>query len=268
MKLTALRGRSVWITGASSGIGLELASLAAEAGSSLILISSRETALREAARICEARGASSVKYRVIDLSDSQRTFNETQNLLREHGAPDYLILNAGVSQRALAGDTDLAVTRRIMDINFFGAVAAARALIPGMAEAGGGRIGVSSSIVGEFGFPLRSAYSAGKKALNGYFETVGLEYAKAGIRVTLVMPGRIRTPISINSLEADGRRHGVMDPGQAKGMDAGRCARKYWKAVIRGRREAIIGGMDTLMVFLHRCFPPLFRFIAGRSSPL
>lgn len=267
MKLTALRGRSIWITGASSGIGLELAALAAEAGASLILISSRKNALGEAARMCEARGASSVKYRVIDFSDGERTFTETENLVREHGAPDYLILNAGVSQRSAAGDTEPAVTRRIMDINFFGAAVAARAVIPAMLEAGGGGIGVSSSIVGEFGFPLRSAYSASKKALNGYFETAGLEYAKSGIRITLVMPGRIRTPISINSLEADGRRHGVMDPGQQKGMDPVRCARKYWRAVIQGRREAVIGGIDTLMVFIHRYCRPLFRLIALKANP-
>ena len=268
MKLKSLTGRSVWITGASSGIGLELAILAAEAGASVFLISSRKDALAEAARICGAHGAGPVHYRPMDLSDTRMAFSGTRSILEEQGTPEYLILNAGVSQRSLSGDTDTEVTRKIMDINFFGAVAVARAVLPAMVEAGGGRIGISSSLLGEFGFPLRSAYSASKKALHGYFETVGLEYASAGIRTTLVMPGRIRTLISMNALEADGRKHAKMDPGQQKGLDPRACARKYWRAVIRGRRETVIGGFDTVMIFLHRHLPWLFRIIAAKTNPL
>ena len=267
MIFKALADKNVWITGASSGIGLEMALLASEAGARLVLFSSRKDPLAEAARLCLAKGAVSVHYEQVDLSDAEKAEAVALSTLEAMGAPEYLILNAGVSQRALAGETDLAVTRKILELNFLGAVAMARPLIPAMAEKGRGRIGVTSSLTGVFGYPMRSAYAASKHALHGYFESVALEYASAGIKTTIAIPGFIKTAVSVNSLSGDGSRHGQMDPNQEKGMDPRKCAAKYWKAVIRGRWEKVIGGFDTIMVFLYRRLPFLFRFIGKRISP-
>jgi len=268
MKFTDLAGRSVWITGASSGIGLELAMLAAEFGAHLTLFSSRRDALSDAARLCAAKGAASVHFEAVDLSVAEAASQAALGAAERHGAPDFLLLNAGISQRSLAADTDLEVTRRIIDVNFFGAVAVARAILPAMVAAGGGRIGVTSSLTGAFGFPLRSAYAASKHALHGYFETLGLEYASAGIRTTLVLPGRIRTSIARKSLTGDGSPHDRRDPGLERGMDPRTCAERYWKAVLRGRPEALIGGAEILMVVLRRRIPWLFRLLARRVSPV
>jgi len=268
MNIRMLRDKTVWITGASSGIGLEMTRLAASAGAKLYLFSSRIKALEEAAGIAAAEGALSVRYEAVDLSDSDAAVEASLRALKKGGTPDYLILNAGISQRSMAAETDLSVTRNILELNFFGTVAMARTVLPFMMEHGGGHIAVTSSVTGEFGFPMRSAYAASKHALHGYFESVGLEYASEGILVTLVVPGRIRTAISINSLTADGGKHGKMDPGQKKGMDAALCAEKYWKAVIRGKHKVVIGGFDTIMVFLHRFLPGVFRAIAYRTSPV
>ena len=267
MKLNSLKDKSVWITGASSGIGYELALQAAEAGASLLLISSRHEALAEIGRLCTAQGAKAVYCKSVDLSRSALVDKVVNEILTEHGAPDYLILNAGISQRSLTAETDLSVMRRIMDLNFFGAAAVARVVLPEMVKAGGGHIGVTSSLVGRFGFPMRSAYSASKNALHGFFETIALEYHSAGIRITLVLPGRIRTSISMNSLDGQGRSRGVMDPGQEGGMSPRLCAKKYWRAVLKGRREAVIGGSERLMLFFHRYIPWLFRVIARKANP-
>ncbi|MDF1567631.1 MAG: SDR family NAD(P)-dependent oxidoreductase [Spirochaetaceae bacterium] len=268
MNLTTLKGRNVWITGASSGIGLELSILAARAGAHLQLFSSRKDALANAAGLCTTAGAASVGYDPIDLSVAASAKNLIEEVLGRTGAPDYLILNAGVSQRAVAGETELDVTRKIMDVNFFGSIVVARSLLPAMLEQGGGHIGVTSSLSGIFGFPLRSSYAASKHALHGYFESLALEYSGSGITVTLVAPGRINTPISLSSLKGDGRAHAKNDPGLAAGMDAGICARRYWKAVIKGRRLKLIGGKEILMVYFYRYLPGIFRMIAGKTSPV
>jgi short-subunit dehydrogenase len=267
MNFKSLRGKTVWITGASSGIGLELTLIAAASGANLNLFSSRNESLAEAARLSTMKGASSVHYEVVNLSDTAAATAAAEKALGESGAPDVLILNAGISQRALAADTELSVTKNIMDLNFLGAVAVARTVLPAMVKNGGGRIAVTTSLTGIFGFPLRSSYAASKHALKGYFESLGLEYASAGIKVTVAAPGRIRTDIALKSLQGDGSRHEKRDPGLEKGMDPALCAQKYWKAVLRGKRETVIGGSETLMVKFYRYLPFLFRLIATKTSP-
>ncbi|MCG8686975.1 MAG: SDR family NAD(P)-dependent oxidoreductase, partial [Desulfobacterales bacterium] len=142
MPMSSLKDKNVWITGASSGIGLEMAVVAAEAGANLCLFSSRKDPLAEAARLCAAKGAASVRFEAIDLSLTDKAESVAAGVLEAAGAPDYLILNAGVSQRSKALDTDIATSRKIIDLNFFGAVAMARAVLPAMIDAGGGNIGV------------------------------------------------------------------------------------------------------------------------------
>lgn len=268
MFLTSLKDRTVWITGASGGIGREMALLAARSGARLVLVSSRPESLEDAARECRQSGALSVRAGAIDLSREQEAARQLAALAEECAAPDYLILNAGVSQRSTVLETSAETARKIMELNYFGAVAAARALLPGMIEAGGGCIGVTSSLTGVFGFPLRSSYSASKHALQGYFESLALEYASSGISVTLAIPGFIRTNISKHALSGDGSRHGKMDENQKNGMSPQLCARKYWKAVIRRRPRKVIGGIDTIMVFFYNYLPVLYRFLGKRVSPV
>ncbi len=268
MNYKSLKGKLVWITGASSGIGREMAFIAAEAGSSLLLLSSRKEALAETGKICIQKGAESMQYASINLSQTAETASSVGKLLADHGTPEYLILNAGISQRSLLGETDFSVIEEIMAVNFLGTAAIARIVLPEMVKAGGGHIGVTSSLVGRFGFPMRSAYSASKHALHGFFESLALEYHSKSIHVTLVLPGRIRTMISHNSLDGQGQRHAVLDRGQEKGMDPHLCAEKYWRSVLKRRYNVVIGGREKVMLFLHDCVPWLFRVIARRVNPL
>ena len=93
-----------------------------------------------------------------------------------------------------------------------------------MIKQGGGQIAATSSIVGKFGFPYRSSYSASKHALHGFFESLRAENVNNNITVSIIIPGRINTNISLNAINADGKEHGVMDDGQSLGMDVDRCA--------------------------------------------
>jgi short-subunit dehydrogenase len=137
-----------------------------------------------------------------------------------------------------------------------------------MMEQGSGYIAVTSSITGKFGFPLRSAYAASKHAAQGFFETLGIELAGKGITATIVMPGRVKTNISIHALTKDGTPYGKMDPGQATGMPAEIAAKKYLDAIYKRKREVLIGGKELMMVRIRRYLPFLFYRLASKLKPV
>src|SRR5512147_1066369 len=110
-----------------------------------------------------------------------------------------------------------------METNFFGSVTLTKEVLPALIAGGGGKIIVISSVVGKFGFPLRTAYTASKHALQGFFEALRAELFDKNVKVLIVSPGRIVTDISINAIDKDGRKYGIMDDGQAKGMPVGIC---------------------------------------------
>ena len=113
--------------------------------------------------------------------------------------------------------------------------------------------------MGELPTPKRSAYSASKHALHGFFEALRAEEFDNGVRVTLVLPGFIRTQVSVNALTADGSAQGRMDDLQANGMDPALCARRLVEAVQRGRDQVIIAGREGAGLYLKRWSPALYR---------
>lgn len=256
----------VWITGASSGIGEACALRYASLGASLVLTSSNEARLRAVAARCA--GAAAVTVLVYDFSNPDGVETLVNTAWTACGGIDIAFLNAGISQRTCIVDTTMDMVRKIMEIDYFAPVAAARALLPLMLGAGGGSIAVTSSIAGRFGFPLRCAYSSAKHALYGFFETMQAEYGDRGIHVTIVCPGRVNTNISFASLDKGGRPHGVMDPGQASGMSAEAAARKIVKAVARRRREVLVGRGELAMVYVKRFFPGLCARLSKRLRPV
>lgn len=257
----------VWITGASSGIGEACAYAYARSKASLILTSSSEEKLNRVAEKCRALGGE-VAILPFDLQKVTEIPALSQRAWNIFNGIDILFCNAGVSQRTTVEDTSMEMLSTLMDIDFFAPVAMAKAVLPQMVAAGGGHIAVTTSIAGKFGFPLRCGYSAAKHALDGFFETLQAEYADRGIRVTLVCPGRVRTNISVNALDAGGRKHGVMDAGQAGGITAEKAARKIIRAIRKGRREVLVGGKELLMVYVKRFFPGLCARMARRIKPM
>jgi len=174
------------------------------------------------------------------------------------GGIDLLVHNAGIAQRALALETGMAVDRRIMEVNYFGAIALTKALLPRMIARGSGHIVVVSSLSSKYGIPKLSAYSASKHALHGFFDSLRAEVVRHGIRVTLVIPGIISTPITRNALRGDGSPHGRMATVHERGMSASACAEGILDAVAKGKEEALVGGKEVLTVHLHRFLPGLF----------
>ena len=258
--MDSLQGKTALITGASSGIGAALAREFARRGADLILLARNQERLEAVQADCAKLGAGAVRLVAADITDYPAIDAFAPTVA---GRIDFLVLNAGISQRSLALETDEAVDRRVMEVDFFAPVHLAKVLHAAGKWDRATHIAATSSISGLFGFPQRSAYCAAKHALKGYFEALQLE---TGMKVTLLFPGRINTPISLSALEGDGSVHGRMDPGQAGGMDADRCARRCVRAILRGRRQLLVGGRELLACYLYKYFPRLFFKFIGKAS--
>lgn len=250
--------KTIWITGASSGIGEACAYLYAREGVNLILTATRVDRLADVQKECIRLGAQCTIL-PYDLSDLTHIDELTDKAITAFGKIDIAFLNAGISQRSKVLETDSKVDEKIMTVNFFAPVKISKRLLPEMIKQGGGTIAVTTSISGKFGFPLRSAYAASKFALYGFFETLHAEYYNRNIRVVIVCPGRVKTNISYNALEADGRKHGQMDEGQQSGISAEKAAKKIVKAIEKRKPEVLVGGKELLMVHIKRFFPGLAR---------
>ena len=259
---------TVWITGASSGIGEACARRYAARGARLVLTASSRERLEAAAARCREAGAQDICVLPCDLSDPEGIEALSQQAWEAFDGLDTVYCNAGISQRTTVEDTSLEMIRALMEVNYFAPVAIAKAVLPRMVARGGGHIAVTTSIAGKFGFPLRCGYSSSKFALYGFFETLQAEYADRGIRVTLVCPGRVRTRISYNALDKGGVPHGQLDPGQAGGLDPDRAARKIVRAIERGRREVLVGRGELVMVWIKRFFPGLCARLARKIRPV
>ncbi|MBN2697295.1 MAG: SDR family NAD(P)-dependent oxidoreductase [Bacteroidales bacterium] len=264
--MESYRNRIVWITGASSGIGEALAGLFAREGAKVIISSHEADELERVRKQLEPLSRE-VYPVVFNLGDPRAVQSAADRVLDEHGRVDILMNNGGISQRSTVIETPVELDRRIMEIDYFSGVILTKAVLPGMIKNGWGRIGVTSSISGKFGFPLRSAYGAAKHALFGFYGSLWAENSRNGIGVTIFSPGRVRTNISLHALTKDGREHGRMDAGQAGGISPEKCARKMIRSMKRGRKDVLIGGRELLMVWIHKYCKCLFYRIVGKIKP-
>lgn len=258
-----LKNKVIWITGASSGIGEALSVKLAQEGARLILTARNVEKLEALKNKCIAHSPSCMVL-PMDLVDIDKIPEGVDKVLAEYGQIDMLVNNAGISQRALTRDADLSIDRKVMELNFFSPVALTKAVLPIMIKQGSGHIVAVSSIVGKFGFPLRSAYSASKHALMGFFDSLRAEEPQ--LDVTLVIPGRIYTDISKNAIDKDGKASGAMDPGQADGMSADKCATIVVKALKHKKKEILVGNKELLMVHIRRFLPRLYYKMAKNVS--
>ncbi|MCL1850956.1 MAG: SDR family oxidoreductase [Bacteroidetes bacterium] len=251
----------IWVTGASSGIGEACAYELSKQQVKLILTALEEDILQQVKEKCLQLGAQDVCVLAADLSQLNALEQLAEKGWNCFETIDLIYNNAGISQRATTIDTDFEMMNKIMNLNFLAPVILTKTLLPKMIANGGGQIAVTTSISGKFGFPLRSAYCASKHALYGFFETIAAEYFNQNIHVTIVCPGRVQTSISFYALEKDGKPHGKLDPGQAKGITAEQAAKKIVRAFEKKKPEILIGKSELIMVYIKRFFPNLCRKI-------
>jgi dehydrogenase/reductase SDR family member 7B len=249
--------KTIVITGASSGIGKALALQMADAGVTLILAARRLEELELVQQNCQAKGAVCYCW-FLDVASQDSITEFSQKLLGFTQTIDILINNAGISQRSHAEETSIEVDRRIMEVNFFGQVSLTKSIWPLLCNSKRANIVLISSVVGTFGFPQRSAYSASKHALEGFFESWFLENTRENIHFSTVSPGRIQTNISMSALKADGTSHQVMDDGQLKGIPSEVCANKIIKGIIKNQRKIYVVQNEMVLILLRKVMPFLF----------
>jgi len=265
MARDSFNGKVVWITGASSGIGRSLALAFDRAGARLILSSRSREGLEAVKRSC--RGDALVHVLPFDLGDLEQLPGHAATALRCFGHVDYMVHNAGVALHDRAIHTGLDVDRRIMTTNYFGPVALTKALLPSMVQRRSGCFVVVSSLSGRYGGPQLSAYAASKHALHGFFESLRAEVHPEGIRITVIIPGFIRTAIAEHALTGDGGLYGKTFQVHDRGMDPDRCAARMLQAIARRKEEALVGGAEVVSVYLKRFFPTLLSVLV-RSHPI
>lgn len=261
--MTYFQGKTVWLTGASSGIGLAMAQQLAEAGAHLILTSRRAEALEQVRSSLTHPERHQVL--ALDLAQPEAAAEQAQQVLGDQ-VIDILINNAGVSQRSLIIDTDMKVYRQLMEIDYFGVVALTKLVLPRMLERQAGHIVTVSSVAGKVGTKLRSGYNGAKFGVIGFMDSLRAETAKDGLVVTSILPGFINTQVAHNSLTGDGSSLGHEDPDNAGGISAELCAQKSLQAIAKQKAEVVVGsGLSKLAPFLQRFFPGLVRrMIANR----
>jgi short-subunit dehydrogenase len=231
-----------------------------------VLTARREAGLRETQGRCGGDGRSVIVP--ADLSDLNAIDELADTAQAAFGHIDLIILNAGISQRGLAVETEPAVVQHVNTVNFLAPVHIIRRTVPQMVERGSGRVVAVSSLSTRVPTPRRSVYTASKAALETYLTVLRRELMNTGVRVTVALPGFVRTEISLNALNADGSAHGTLDPLQENGMSPDVCARRIASGIARGRREILIPtDMRTrLGLFLQRRAPNLLDRLMAKAE--
>lgn len=259
-------GKTIWITGATSGIGKALALQFAEKKTTLVLSARRKDELEKVAEQCRRLGSEAFVF-PFDLTKEEDVIKAADEVLSQFTVIDVLINNGGISQRSLVVETPVEVDRKVMETDFFSGVTLTKKVLPEMLKKGCGHFIIISSITGVFGFPLRSAYAAAKHALHGFYETLWAELHEQGINVTIVCPGRVNTNVSLNAITGTGKPHGIMDHDINKGITPEECARKIIKASEKRKKIVYIAGKEILMVYFKRFAPWLYYKFVSKVKP-
>ncbi len=260
-------GKTVWVTGASSGIGEALAIGLAKRGARIILSGRRVEALERVAKALDAETLV-LPFEATDYDALPAVVAKAQAW---KGGVDLLINNAGVSQRSLALDTTFDVYRTLMEVDFFAPLRLTQLALPGMVEKKSGAIAVVSSVAGKVGAPIRTGYCAAKHAVVGYFEALRAEVEIAyGISVHVILPGSVKTGVSINSLTGDGSRRGKNDVNIENGMAPDRAAEIILDGIEAGARDIPVAeGMELMALQMRSANPEaLYGFTAQEGARL
>ncbi len=258
---TKFKDLTIWITGASSGLGEALSIAFAQKGATIVLSGRNEEKLEQVKKQCKKPK----KHFVIpfDISDVEQAKEAYEIAIEKAGKIDWLINNAGVSQRSLIMDTSEAVERQIMEVDYFAQTRLTRLVLPEMIAQGGGKIVMVSSIAGLVGTQYRGAYSAAKAAIHLWANSLRAELYDNGIEVATIFPGFIKTNVSINALTGDGSVQGTMDEATSNGLTATAFAKQVVKALSKDKEYIIVGGrQEKLATRVNRLSPPkLYKLI-------
>lgn len=250
-----MKDKVVVITGATSGIGRALAFEFGLKGSKIIITGRNQQALVETVNELSEKGVEVLPV-VADVTSPEDNMRMAEEAIKRFGRIDVLINNAGISMRAIFEEVDPEVIKKVMDINFYGAVYATKSCLPYIIRNKGSIVGISS-IAGYRGLPARTGYSASKFALNGFLESLRTELLNSGVHVLTACPGFTASNIRKRSLTEDGSAQGESPRKEEKMMTAEECAAHIYRATVRRKRSLVLTLQGKFVVFLNKWLPGL-----------
>lgn len=189
-----------------------------------------------------------------DVSNETDCKRFIDSVIEVFGKIDILVNNAGISMRSLFNDVDVDVMRKVMDVNFFGAVYCTKYALPSILQTKGTIVGISST-AGYRGLPGRSGYSASKFALRGWLEAIRSELIHSDVHVMWVSPGFTASNIRNVALNEKGNLQGESPLDETKLMSAEECAQYIIKGIEKGKRTMVLTSSGKLAVFMNKFFP-------------
>lgn len=257
-------GSSVVVTGAAHGIGRALVERFAAAGHRVAVLDLDAEAARVRADALERGGANALAI-ACDVTSQAACDDAMAQVCASWGGIDVLVNNAGITHVGCVRDTDVEILRRVMDVNFFGAVHATRAALPSLLERRG-RVVAMSSVAGFAPLATRAGYVASKHALQGFFETLRAEHARDGLGVTLVCPSFVRTDIGSRALGARVGEGAPVRSGVGHELEPEAAADAIYRGILRGRRLVWVGREARLSWWASHLAPRIYERMMLRRT--
>jgi short-subunit dehydrogenase len=257
-----VRGRNVVVTGAGSGIGAATSRAFAAEGARVALLDRDGDAVRALAAELEDVGVANLAIEC-DVTKPPDCDAAVRAIQSAWGGIDVLVNNAGITQVGRVIDSDVDVIRRVLEVNFFGAVHCTLAALPSLLERRG-RIVVLSSVAGFAPLATRAGYAASKHALHGFFESLRAEHRQDGLGVTLVCPSFVRTAIGAHALGPHGEQTGSRT-GVLAEIEPERVAAAILRAVRRDRDLVLVPGRSRLAWWISHILPGVYQQLMLRS---
>ena len=258
------KDKSIIITGASSGIGRELAHQLAAQGAWLVLAARNVERLEAARAECIALGGRAICIRT-DVSDPQQCAEMIRVAMQEYGRIDVLVNNAGITMWATFEEvSDLGIFEQIMRVNYLGSLYCTHYALPHLKQTRGQIVGISS-LTGKAGVPTRSGYAASKHAMAGFFDSLRIEVAPYGVSVTMVYPGFVASEVRARAFGPDGQPLGESPVREGDVMTVETCARLIVGAMAKRRRELVMTLRGKLGQWLKLIAPALVDRIASQA---
>lgn len=245
--------KTVIITGGSSGIGQSCALEYGAKGYNVVFTGRSEERIKQTEDLLDQQNIPFLSVNV-DAASENGAIQVAKQTLEKFGGINVLICNAGISMRALFEDLDLKVFTKVMDINFMGSVYYVKHVLPHILKSKGSIIGISS-INGHRGTPARTAYTASKYAMEGFFEALRTEVMHRGVHVMSVSPGFTGTNIRNTALTSDGQVQGESPRDEQKMMTSDEVAKIVYKGQQKKKRDIVLTTQGKLAVFLNKWIP-------------
>jgi len=258
-----IKDKVVVVTGAASGIGAAVCRRFSCAGAKIGLLDNDAAGVRAAAGMLQDSGVEALGI-YCDVADEGNCNAAIRELIARYGGIDFLVNNAGITQRSAFLETKISVYRRVMEVNYFGSLHCTKAAIDSLVARKGSII-VIESLAGLTPLLGRTGYCASKHALHGFFTSLRSELRDAGVHIMIVCPGFVKTNLQTRALGGDGRVTGHPQSVVGKAASAEKVADAIYKGALRRRQLLILTPVGLLSYWISRFAPVFYERLMARQ---